>query len=78
MEASDKPRKARTAFSDLQLEALERQFDRLKYLTVQDRTDLAQRLGLSDTQVKTWYQNRWTKWKRQQILRYCGTIPPIT
>lgn len=75
MEASKKPRKARTAFSDLQLKALERQFDRQKYLTVQDRTDLAQRLGLSDTQVKTWYQNRRTKWKRQQILPYCGTNP---
>lgn len=74
-EAHKKPRKARTAFSDLQLKALERQFDRQKYLTVQDRTDLAQRLGLSDTQVKTWYQNRRTKWKRQQILPYCGTNP---
>lgn len=75
MEANKKPRKARTAFSDLQLKALELQFDRQKYLTVQDRTDLAQRLGLSDTQVKTWYQNRRTKWKRQQILPYCGTNP---
>lgn len=75
MDTNKKPRKARTAFSDLQLKALERQFDRQKYLTVQDRTDLAQRLGLSDTQVKTWYQNRRTKWKRQQILPYCGTNP---
>lgn len=75
MDANKKPRKARTAFSDLQLKALERQFDRQKYLTVQDRTDLAQRLGLTDTQVKTWYQNRRTKWKRQQILPYCGTNP---
>lgn len=75
MESNKKPRKARTAFSDLQLKTLERQFDRQKYLSVQDRTDLAQRLGLSDTQVKTWYQNRRTKWKRQQILPYCGTNP---
>lgn len=75
VDTNKKPRKARTAFSDLQLKTLERQFDRQKYLTVQDRTDLAQRLGLSDTQVKTWYQNRRTKWKRQQILPYCGTNP---
>lgn len=29
-----------------------------RYLSVQDRMGLAKRLGLSDTQVKTWYQNR--------------------
>ena len=26
--------------------------------SVQDRMDLAHRMGLTDTQVKTWYQNR--------------------
>ncbi|KAK3088634.1 hypothetical protein FSP39_021579 [Pinctada imbricata] len=60
-----KPRKARTAFTDSQLRILEKSFDRQKYLSVQDRVELAQRLSLTDTQVKTWYQNRRTKWKRQ-------------
>ncbi|KAM6954518.1 barH-like homeobox 1a [Aplochiton taeniatus] len=60
-----KPRKARTAFSDSQLARLERSFERQKYLSVQDRMELASSLSLSDTQVKTWYQNRRTKWKRQ-------------
>lgn len=53
-----KPRKARTAFTDQQLNNLERHFARQKYLSVQDRMELAAKLGLSDTQVKTWYQNR--------------------
>ncbi|KAF6775440.1 hypothetical protein AHF37_04749 [Paragonimus kellicotti] len=53
-----KPRKARTAFTDLQLHELEKIFDRQKYLSVQDRMELAERLQLTDTQVKTWYQNR--------------------
>lgn len=53
-----KARKARTIFTDKQLHELESMFDKHKYLSVQDRMDLAQRMGLSDTQVKTWYQNR--------------------
>jgi hypothetical protein len=53
-----KPRKARTAFTDNQLNSLEKSFERQKYLSVQDRMELAARLNLSDTQVKTWYQNR--------------------
>ena len=53
-----KPRKARTAFTDHQLNSLEKQFERQKYLSVQDRMELAAKLNLTDTQVKTWYQNR--------------------
>ncbi|CAH1787060.1 unnamed protein product [Owenia fusiformis] len=63
-----KTRKARTAFTDSQLNALERHFERQKYLSVQDRQEMAKRLKLSDTQVKTWYQNRRTKWKRQTAV----------
>ena len=59
-----KQRKARTAFSDHQLHTLERSFEKQKYLSVQDRQELAAKLTLTDTQVKTWYQNRRTKWKR--------------
>ena len=55
---SKRPRKARTAFSDHQLNQLERSFERQKYLSVQDRMELAASLNLTDTQVKTWYQNR--------------------
>ena len=55
---SKKQRKARTAFSDNQLQTLESSFERQKYLSVQDRMELAAKLSLTDTQVKTWYQNR--------------------
>ncbi|XP_047448448.1 barH-like homeobox 1a isoform X2 [Mugil cephalus] len=60
-----KPRKSRTAFSEHQLSKLETSFQNQKYLNVQDRMELAAALKLSDAQVKTWYQNRRTKWKRQ-------------
>lgn len=55
---SKKQRKARTAFTDHQLQTLEKSFERQKYLSVQDRMELANKLELSDCQVKTWYQNR--------------------
>jgi BarH-like protein len=61
-------RKSRTAFTDFQLNSLEESFEKHKYLSVQDRMELAERLNLTDTQVKTWYQNRRTKWKRQGSL----------
>ncbi|KAL8625894.1 BarH-like 1 homeobox protein [Nucella lapillus] len=68
MMKSKKPRKARTAFTDHQLSCLEKSFERQKYLSVQDRMELASKLSLTDTQVKTWYQNRRTKWKRQTAV----------
>ncbi|CAL1286945.1 unnamed protein product [Larinioides sclopetarius] len=70
-----KPRKARTAFTDHQLRTLEKSFERQKYLSVQDRMELAVKLNLTDTQVKTWYQNRRTKWKRQAMIGF-EVFPP--
>ncbi|XP_055309429.1 barH-like 2 homeobox protein isoform X2 [Sitodiplosis mosellana] len=64
-----KPRRRRTAFTHSQLAYLERKFRCQKYLSVADRSDVADALSLSETQVKTWYQNRRTKWKRQNSLR---------
>lgn len=59
-----KRRKPRTVFTSKQLIFLERQFGGNKYLSVADRYFLAQSLGLSEQQVKTWFQNRRTKWKK--------------
>lgn len=53
-----KPRRRRTAFTHAQLAYLERKFRCQKYLSVADRSDVADALHLSETQVKTWYQNR--------------------
>lgn len=55
---SKKPRRRRTAFTHAQLAYLERKFRVQKYLSVADRSDVAEALNLSETQVKTWYQNR--------------------
>lgn len=51
-----KPRRRRTAFTHSQLAYLERKFRCQKYLSVADRSDVADALNLSETQVKTWYR----------------------
>ena len=60
-----KCRRSRTVFSEEQLLALEKTFDEKKYLSTPDRANLAESLGLTQVQVKTWYQNRRMKWKKQ-------------
>ncbi|XP_062516662.1 brain-specific homeobox protein homolog [Corticium candelabrum] len=59
-------RRSRTVFSQDQLTGLEEVFERQKYLTVSERIELSLHLGLTETQVKTWFQNRRTKWKKQK------------
>uniref|UniRef100_A0A3B3HTE1 BARX homeobox 2 n=1 Tax=Oryzias latipes TaxID=8090 RepID=A0A3B3HTE1_ORYLA len=63
-----KPRRSRTIFTELQLMGLEKKFQKQKYLSTPDRLDLAQSLGLTQLQVKTWYQNRRMKWKKMVSL----------
>ena len=60
-----KCRKPRTVFTELQLIVLNREFNEHKYLSTPQRTKLAERLGLNQTQVKTWFQNRRMKWKKE-------------
>ncbi|XP_013403757.1 homeobox protein slou [Lingula anatina] len=60
-----KARRARTAFTYEQLVALENKFKTTRYLSVCERLNLALSLSLTETQVKIWFQNRRTKWKKQ-------------
>ncbi|XP_078496588.1 barH-like 1 homeobox protein [Lissotriton helveticus] len=58
-------RRIRTAFSSEQINGLEKTFKRQKYLSAQERRRLAAKLLLSEVQLKTWFQNRRMKLKRQ-------------
>ncbi|XP_033102863.1 T-cell leukemia homeobox protein 3-like [Anneissia japonica] len=60
-----KRKKPRTSFSRLQICELEKRFHRQKYLASAERASLAKALKMTDAQVKTWFQNRRTKWRRQ-------------
>ncbi|CAF1261637.1 unnamed protein product [Adineta ricciae] len=60
-------RRTRTVFSDSQLLSLEKRFETQKYLSTSDRIELAEMLHLSQLQIKTWYQNRRMKWKKQVL-----------
>ncbi|NXT86728.1 VENT1 protein, partial [Anhinga rufa] len=58
-------RRLRTAFSAEQLSTLESSFRRQRYLGAAERRQLAGRMRLSEGQIKTWFQNRRMKLKRQ-------------
>jgi hypothetical protein len=58
-----KRKKPRTSFSRLQIMELEKRFHRQKYLASAERSALAKGLKMTDAQVKTWFQNRRTKWR---------------
>ncbi|GAA48301.1 homeobox protein EMX2 [Clonorchis sinensis] len=62
-----KPKRIRTAFSPQQLFQLENMFEQNHYIVGQERKDLASSLGLTETQVKVWFQNRRTKFKRVRL-----------
>ena len=70
-----KCRRTRTVFTDMQLIGLEKRFENQKYLSTPDRIQLADSLGLSQLQVKTWYQNRRMKWKKKVLKDGCQEAP---
>ena len=59
-----KMRKPRTIYSSMQLQTLNKRFITTQYLALPERAELAAQLGLTQTQVKIWFQNRRSKYKK--------------
>ncbi|XP_074117290.1 homeobox protein DLX-4 isoform X2 [Sminthopsis crassicaudata] len=59
-----KLRKPRTIYSSLQLQHLNQRFQHTQYLALPERAQLAAQLGLTQTQVKIWFQNKRSKYKK--------------
>ncbi|XP_061693078.1 homeobox protein pv.1-like [Syngnathoides biaculeatus] len=58
-------RRVRTKFTPEQISRLLKIFDKHKYLEAGERGKTARKLGLTETQVRTWFQNRRMKLKRE-------------
>ncbi|CAF0819358.1 unnamed protein product [Adineta ricciae] len=60
-----KRKSSRPTFTGHQIFALEKMFESSKYLAGTERSRLASQLSMSEAQVKVWFQNRRTKWRKK-------------
>ncbi|XP_047489105.1 homeobox protein Nkx-6.2-like [Penaeus chinensis] len=65
MDKDGKKKHTRPTFSGQQIFALEKTFEQTKYLAGPERAKLAYALGMTESQVKVWFQNRRTKWRKR-------------
>lgn len=75
----NKRKRMRASFTHEQVLKLQKVFQTKKYLGNSERTELAQKLKMTEQQIKIWFQNRRYKEKKQQQSeerhRLCSRVP---